>query len=338
MRRIFRYARRRLLFLPVAMFVVVTLAFLLANVLPGNPVGVIAGPAASEDQMAEIEARLGLNEPLITRYTAFLGDLVHGDLGRSFYTNREVTASIGRFLPNTLELVVLSLTLSMIIGVGLGTVVAYWNNRAPAGIARVFVTAFQSIPEFFLALLLIYMLFFVAGWAPAPVGRLGLLEKPPSRITGALIVDSVLQGEWSTLRSALAHSVLPVLTLGIYYSSFFAKTTIASLVPALESKQVEFARASGLPERVVLQYAFRQARTPILTYGGILLAALMGGAAIVETIFSWGGVGEWAIDTVLDLDIPALQGFIVVAGLATVVVFLALDLLVAILDPRVDYG
>lgn len=336
-KRILLYARRRLVFLPVALVVISTLAFLLVNVLPGNAAGVVAGPAASPEQIEKIEDRLGLNDPLTERYVDFVGDLVRWDLGRSFYTDRAITTEIGRFLPNTLELVVMSLVVAAVVGIGLGTIAAYTSGRLPDRIARFVVTVSQSIPDFFLALLLIYLFFYVMGVAPPPVGRLGLLETAPDRITGALLLDSLLAGEWATFRSALRHSALPVLTLGFYYASYFAKTTISALGPALESKQVEFARANGLSERTVLAYAFRQARTPILTYGGILLAALMGGAAIVETIFSWGGFGEWAIDSILQLDIPAVQGFIVVAGIGTLLVFLFLDLLVAALDPRVSY-
>jgi peptide/nickel transport system permease protein len=298
---------------------------------------VVAGPAASPEQIAAIEERLGLNDPLAERYVGFLGDLVTWDLGNSFYTDREITAEIGRFLPNTLELVLLSLLVAAVLGVGLGTVAAYWAGRAPDRTARLIVTISQSIPDFFLALLLIYLFFYVLGWAPPPVGRLGLMDTPPDRVTGALLVDSLLRGQWATFASALQHSILPVVALGFYYASYFAKTTISALLPALESKQVEFARACGLSEWTVLAYAFRQARTPILTYGGILLAALMGGAAIVETIFAWGGFGEWAIDSILRLDIPAVQGFIVVAGIGTLLAFLLLDLLVAALDPRVVY-
>lgn len=336
-KRVLLYARRRLIFLPVAFLVMATLAFLLVNVLPGNAAGVVAGPAASPEQIEKIEERLGLNDPLAERYVDFIKDLGQWDLGRSFYTNRAITTEIGRFLPNTLELVVMSLVVAAVLGIGLGTIAAYTSGRAPDRVARFIVTISQSIPDFFLALLLIYFLFYVMGIAPPPVGRLGLLETAPDRITGALLLDSLLAGEWATFRSALRHSALPVLTLGFYYASYFAKTTISALGPALESKQVEFARANGLSERTVLAYAFRQARTPILTYGGILLAALMGGAAIVETIFSWGGFGEWAIDSILQLDIPAVQGFIVVAGIGTLLVFLFLDLLVAALDPRVSY-
>jgi ABC-type dipeptide/oligopeptide/nickel transport system permease component len=336
-RRVLRYTRRRLVSLPISLAVVATLAFLLVNVLPGNPAGVIAGPAASEEQIATIEERLRLNDPLIERYGSFMGDLVQWDLGTSYYTNRPVTEEIGRFLPNTLELVVMSLVVAAVVGLALGTIAAYFAGRAADRVARLIVTVSQSVPDFFLALLLIYFGFYIFGAAPGPVGRLGLLESRPDRITGALILDSALAGEWSTFRSALQHSALPVLTLGFYYSSYFAKTTISSLLPALESKQVEFARAAGLRERTVLAYAFRQARTPILTYGGILLAALTGGAAIVETIFSWGGFGEWAIDSILQLDIPAVQGFIVVAGIGTLLIFTLLDVLVAALDPRVSY-
>ncbi|QOC92319.1 ABC transporter permease [Micromonospora craniellae] len=335
--RVLRYARRRTLFLPVGLLSVIVLAFLLVNALPGNPAGVIAGPAASPTELAEIERRLGLDQPLWERFVTYLDNLVRGDLGSSYYTDRPILDEILRFAPATLELVFLSLTLAALLGIGLGTLGAYRRGTVADRTSRFVVTTFQSIPDFFLALLLIYLLFYLAGWAPAPVGRLGLMDEPPPTVTGALLLDSLLSGDMGTFRSAVAHSVLPVLTLGIYYSAYFARSTYASLAPALESKQVEFARASGLRERTVLAYAFRQARTPILTYGGILLAALLGGAAIIETIFSWGGFGEWAIDSILQLDIPAVQGFILAAGLGTLLAFTALDILVAALDPRVRY-
>lgn len=335
--RVLGYARRRMLFLPLGLLTVIVLAFLLVNALPGNPAGVIAGPAASPEELAAIERRLGLDQPLWERFGNYLASLVRGDLGSSYYTDRPILSEIMRFAPATLELVILSLAIAAILGVGLGTLGAYYKGTVADRTSRFVVTTFQSIPDFFLALLLIYFCFYLAGWAPAPVGRLGLMDEPPPTVTGALLVDSLLSGQMQTFRSAVAHSMLPVLTLGIYYSAYFARSTYASLVPALESKQVEFARACGLPERTVVGYAFRQARTPILTYGGILLAALLGGAAIIETIFSWGGFGEWAIDSILKLDIPAVQGFILAAGLATLVAFTVLDILVAVLDPRVRY-
>lgn len=332
------YVRKRLLFIPLGLLTVLILDFLLVNVLPGDPVGVIAGPAATPQDLMQTRHRLGLDQPLLERFWRYVERLFHGDLGRSYYTNRTVLSDVGRFLPASLELVILSLILAAVIGVGLGTIASYWKGRLPDRGSRFLITVFQAVPDFFLALLLIYLLFFRLSWAPAPVGQLGLLDNAPPKVTGATIIDALIAGDMNTFLSALAHAILPVLALGIYYSAYFARSTFATLVPALESKQVEYARASGLSEWKVLGYAFRQARTPILTYAGILFAALIGGAAIVETIFSWGGFGQWAIDSILKLDLPAIQGFILFAGLGTLIVFTALDILVAVLDPRVRYG
>jgi dipeptide transport system permease protein len=337
MKGLLRFTARRLMFLPVALFIVATAAFLLVNVLPGNPAGVIAGPAASPEQIAAIESRLGLDQPVGRRYATFMTGLVQLDLGNSFYTNRSITSELLRFVPNSLELVLMALVVAGVLGVGLGTVGAYFAPRRADRASRFVVTVFQSIPDFVLAILLIYLVFYLLGWAPAPVGRLGLLDRTPERVTGALLLDTLLTRDWELFRSALAHSALPVITLGVYYSAYFAKTTRSAMGVAMSSKQVEFARACGLRERTVIGYALRQARTPILTYGGILFAALLGGAAIVELIFSWGGVGEWAIQVILQLDMPAIQGFILMAGVGTLLVFLLLDLLVAALDPRVSY-
>lgn len=336
--RLRTYIRKRLVFIPIGLISVIVLDFLLVNVLPGDPSGVIAGPAATQADLAATRHRLGLDQSIAERFGHYLGNLAHGDLGHSYYTNRPVLSDVGRFLPATLELVILSLILAAILGVGLGTIASYWKGRLPDRTSRMLVTIFQAIPDFFLALLLIFLLFYKLGWAAAPVGQLGLLDNAPPKVTGATIIDALISGNMGTFQSAVAHAVLPVMALGIYYAAYFARSTFATLVPALESKQVEYARACGLSERRVLAYAFRQARTPILTYAGILLAALVGGAAIVETIFSWGGFGQWAIDSILKLDLPDIQGFILFAGLGTLIVFTALDILVAVLDPRVRYG
>ena len=220
---------------------------------------------------------------------------------------------------------------------GIGALGAYFDGRAIDKLARSGVSVLQAIPDFFLGILLIYIVFFVLSWAPAPVGRLGFLETEPRRLTGFLIIDSILAGDGPLLKSVLWHSMLPVLTLGIAFSAFFARTTRNVLGPVFRSKEVEFARACGLKERTVVGYALREARTPILTYGAILLALLVGGSAIVETIFSWGGIGQWGVAAILRLDIPQVQGFILVLSLLTFLVYVALDVVVAALDPRISY-
>lgn len=297
----------------------------------------IAGGFATDERVAEIEEELGLDQPLLTRYTNYLGDLSNGDLGESFYTRRSVREEILERLPNSIELIVPALALAALLGLALGSVSAYFRQRMPERVMRLVITATQSVPDFLLALLLIYVVFFVLGWAPSPVGRLGIVENPPEPITNFLIVDSVLRGQWAILGSLMYHLMLPVLALGVVYSAYFAKTSRTALTSSLGSQQVEFARACGLPERQVFWYAFLAVRTPLLTYGAILLGSLLGGAAIVETIFSWRGLGQWALDAMLKLDLPAIQGFVLVVGLLTLLIYLLLDLVVLILDPRVSY-
>jgi peptide/nickel transport system permease protein len=196
----------------------------------------------------------------------------------------------------------------------------------------------QSVPDFFLGLILIYVVFFLLGLAPSPSGRLDIVETPPPDRTGFLLIDSVVAGQWSTLRSVVAHLFLPVVTLGLVYAAYFAKTARSTVGKALGSQQVQFARAMGLPERTVVRYAFVEARTTLVTYSAVLFAALFGGETIVERIFAWGGLGTWALDGILKLDLPVVQGMVLVAGLITLVTYTALDIAVGLLDPRISRG
>lgn len=330
------FVLKRLAMIPVSVVIVITLSFGLVELLPGDPATAIAGNFASPEQIEQIREDLGLNRSLVARYVSYLGDVIQGDFGQSFFSNQPIRTEIAKRLPATLELVGLSLALAAAIGVFLGVVGAYFGRGLPDRLTKTGITVFQSVPDFLLALLLIYFLFFILGWAPSPLGRMGLAGSGGvEQVSGLLLVDTLLDGNVEAFRRALRHLVLPTLALGIVYSAYLGKTARATMANALGSQQVEFARACGLPEHQVIRYAFLEARTPIITYMTILFGALLGGAAIVETIFSWQGVGEWALDAMLNLDIPAIQGFIVVAGVATILLYLALDVAVMLLDPRV---
>lgn len=333
-----RFVLKRLAMIPLSIVVVVTLSFGLVELMPGDPATAIAGSFASEEQLEEIRESLGLNRSLPDRYVDYLGGVFTGDFGRSFYSNQPITTEIANRLPATLELITLALALAAVIGLALGVVGAYFSRGIPDRITKIGITAVQSVPDFLLALLLIYFVFFIFGLAPAPLGRTGLAGTSVQDVTGLLLVDSLLDGDLQSFGTALHHLMLPVLALGIVYSAYLGKTARATMANALRSQQVAFARACGLRERTVIRYAFLEARTPIITYLAILFGALLGGAAIVETIFSWQGVGEWALTAMLDLDIPAIQGFIVVAGVATILLYLVLDVAVMLLDPRVRLG
>ena len=335
MRHFALFAARRLAFVPFAVLIVVTLSFFIVNLVPSDAAREKAGGLASEADVAIVKHEMGLDKDIWHRYADFISDIfTHASLGRSFYSGNTVWSDVWLFLPSTIELIVLSLIVATVVGVGLGTLGAHFKERFPDVLVRGFITVTQAIPDFFLGLLLIFIVFYKAGWLPAPTGQVGLLDFPENPVTHAVLFDALFQGQWGMAGIAFMHAILPALTLGIFYSAYFAKTARSVVGRAFDSYQVEFARSLGLSEAKVLGYAFRQARTPIITYGSILFAALIGGAAIVETVFAWGGLGQFAIDRILHLDIPEVQGFILVAGLFTLLIFLLLDILVIFLDPR----
>jgi ABC-type dipeptide/oligopeptide/nickel transport system permease component len=332
-----RYALKRLLFVPFGLFIVISLSFAVVNVIPSDPARETVGVLATERDVIQARHQLGLDQSFWHRYVEYVRGIFHGDLGHSYYSERSVWSDIVTYLPNTLELIVLSLIVATTLGVGIGLLGARFRSGPPDVFARGFIMVGQAVPDFFLALLLIFVLFYKLHWVTAPTGRLGLLDIPPPTRTHALILDCLLAGDWTTLRSALAHAVLPVLTLGTSTAAILAKTTRSVVGSSFDSHQVEFARACGLPERAVFGYALRAARTPIITYGVILFSALLGGAAIVEQIFSWNGIGQFALDRMQHLDLPEMQGIVLVLGVKTLIVLVLLDLVVIFLDPRVSY-
>ncbi len=336
--RVARFFAIRIAVVPLSMLLIASVSFAIVNVLPGDPALQIAGDFATPEELERITEELGRSGPLADRYLAYLGSLTEGDLGRSYFSSEPIKDIIVRLLPNTMELMVLSLSIAVTVGLVLGGVMAYFEGKPLDRMGRGVVTFLQSVPDFILGLVLIYVLFAVLEWAPSPTGRLSLLERFPARVTGFLIVDSILARDWALLGSALKHAALPAMTLGLAYSTYIAKTTRNALSGALDSAQVEFARAIGLSEWTVFGYAFRASRTPILTYGAIVLGAMAGGAAIVESIFSWPGLGSWALDSMFTLDLPAIQGFILLTGTLTLFVYIVLDFIVMLTDPRVTYG
>jgi peptide/nickel transport system permease protein len=331
------YAAKRLAIIPISVFVLVSAASLLTSLLPSNPALTILGDAASPEQIARVNEHLGVDKPFGERYVDYWTRVLRGDLGTSFFSRQPVLDEIVRFLPATIELIVLSLTVALVIGMLVGTVGGYFQRRLPDRASKTLTSALQSTPDFLLALMLIYFVFYLARLVPAPVGRLDLATAPPPRRTGFLIVDSLLAGDVAAFGDALGHAILPVTALGVAYAAYFAKTTRSVMGRALVAPQVEFARACGLPEWRVVHYAFLAGRTPILTYVAMLFGSLLGGAAILETIFNWRGLGQWGLEGVLRLDVPIIQGFVLVCGLLTLLIFLTLDIIVLALDPRISY-
>lgn len=329
---------RRLVLIPVSLLALVTLTFVIVSLVPGDPATLIVGEYSDPAQIAEVRERLGLDKPIPVQFADYVGSLVQGDLGRSYYTDQPVADEIVRRLPNTLILVVPALLLAVVLGAIVGGIAGFFRRRWPDRAASSVITVTQGIPEFFLAVVLIYLLVFQAGLLPSPVGMVSVDAARPPETTGILPLDAVLNGSWSTIGSIAAHAILPIVSAGIFLSAYFAKTIRTCVGETMSSPQIEFARACGLPERKVVRYAFLAARTPVLTYSAIMFGVLLSSISILEVVFAWPGVGSWALEGIVKGDIPIIQAFVFVTGFIVILAYLALDIAVAWLDPRISYG
>jgi ABC-type dipeptide/oligopeptide/nickel transport system permease component len=334
-RRFLLFAAKRLLLTIPQLFVVSVIVFFLIRLLPGDPSYTLAGPYASPDRIAEVRQGLGLDEPIISQYIQYLGRVFAGDFGTSWRTSQPVLADIQQRLPATLELVFAAVLLSILIGVPLGVAVAAAKGGVLERIVFFYGMLAGSLPDFWIGLLLILVFFYLLGWAPAPLGQLDFAVSTPDHVTGAYAVDALLTGNWEALGSASAQLVLPVLTLVLVYMPLVLKTARSAMEEMLESHFVLQARASGLPRSVQLRYALRNALPPVVTVVGIEFWFLLGGAVLVETIFAWGGLGQYAVESVINSDYAPVQAVVLVTAFFTTLVFLVVDLLYHLLDPRI---
>ena len=329
------YVTKRLLIVVGSLFGLITLSFSLVSLIPGDPARTVAGQFAPAAQVAAVRHRLGLDEALPTRYLHYVWHTLQGNLGNSFFDNSSVAHDILLRVPNTLVILVPGLVLGLLGGLVLGACGAYFRHRFPDKFVGVYITTAQAVPEFVVGLFLIYVFFYVMHIAPAPSGILSATAVTPQAITGSVSLDAILSGSWGIIANIAGHAVLPAVTIAVLCSTYFAKTVRAGFSQALESQQIEFARACGLTERRVFGYALASVRGSLLTYFVILFGASLGGAAIVETVFSWPGVGAWSLSGVINGDLPVIQGFVLVAGVSTLLMYVMLDVAVMLLDPRI---
>jgi ABC-type dipeptide/oligopeptide/nickel transport system permease component len=330
-----RFLGRRLVHLVIQLWGVVTVTFFFIHLLPGDPADALAGTGASPATIEAIRRQLGLTKPLAEQYLTYLGNVVRGKLGTSIFTGRSVLSDLVDRVPATLELVVLSMAITVLIGIPIGIYSGMRPKRLVSRIVSAYALLTGAIPDFWLGLVLIYIFFYRLGWAPAPVGQLSAIAVPPPHVTGSYVIDSAIAGQWSTFGSALSYLVLPVITLVVVYAGNIVKQARASIDEVANADFVEYARACGLPERVVLRYILRSVLAPVVTVVAITSGFLFGGAVLVETVFSWGGVGEYAVQAVTSSDYAPVTGFVLVAAAFMALIFLVLDILYVILDPRI---
>lgn len=334
-----RYVAKRLL-MAIPMLLAVTLVvFLLVHLLPGDPAVTYAGSMATDEQVQAIRERMGWDKPLHIQYALYLRDLLQGNLGVSLFTSKPVLEDLRQRFPATLELMLYSLTAALILGVPMGMITAAKGKGVVDWVADKLTFVYSllagALPDFWWALLLVYVLFYKLRLAPPPVGRVSLLVNPPELITGMYVIDSLLTGNWAALKSSLAQLALPVATMTFFVLGPVMKITRESVNEALNSNYVRFARQCGLVGRAVAMYALRNALTTVITLIGIYLAYLIGAAVLIENVFAWGGMGQYAVQSIIMSDYFAVQGVILIMAAFSLLVYIAVDLLYAVVDPRV---
>lgn len=317
---------------------VIVLIFVLSRSIQGDPARMMAGDAADKQVLDQLRHEFQLDQPLPVQLWAYLDNLAHGNMGISYSTKRPVFESLMERFPATLELTLASLLFAFAGALPLGIISAVKRNTGIDQVVRVISVGGLSMPVFWSGLMLIWLLYAKLGWLPG-AGRLGTYTPPPPTITGMYTLDSLLSGQWSTFGESLRYLLLPALVLGYAYMATLARLIRSSMLEVLGQDYIRTARSKGLANNaVVLRHALRNALIPVTTLAGLAFAALLGGAVLTETIFSWPGVGRYAFRASSTLDFPAIMSVTTVIAVIYILVNLAVDVLQALIDPRIRYG
>jgi len=310
--------------------------FLITRVLPGDPAVFFASnPAMSNEDVERIRAALGLDKSLIEQFWIYLGALWQGDLGMSISTGQPVATEMLTRLPASAELTIFAFLLAIAVSIPLGVAAALKPGSWVDQICRIVATMGVSIPTFVTGLLLIYLFYYILGFAPDPTGRLDPFMFKPDTVTGFILVDGPLAGDWETTWAAFKQILLPGVTMAIFALAPLARMTRASMLNVLSSEFIRTARANGLTRRkIVMSYAFRNAMLPVVTSLGMTFSYMLGANVLVEKVFAWPGIGAYAMDSLLSLDYAPLQAFMLIMAGIFLTVNLVTDLLAGLVDPR----
>lgn len=333
--RLLRYAGRRLLLLVPVLLGVTLVTFVLVRVLPGDPIRTILGPGATAADEAAARERFGLDRPLVAQYWDYLSGLFTGDFGTSIQSGKPVAGELATRIGPTLELVVLALAVALVLALGFGIWTAMRPNTLGDHTVRVGSLVGNAMPEFWLGLVLILLLYNNLQWFPAPSGRIGPGMDYRS-VTGIDLLDATLQGNLPALGSAIAHLVLPVATLVVVVTASLLRSVRASALEVRASPAFLTAQAHGLAgRRLIGGYLVRATSVRLPTLAALVFGNLLGSTVLVEFVFSWQGLGQWALRGLQFRDYPVVQAAVFLFALCYVIAFLIADVVHAALDPRV---
>jgi len=332
-----KYILKRFFLGIIVLFGVVFVTFFITRVIPSDPAAKWVGARATSEQIVAATVELGLDKPLYIQFFKYLSDLLHGDLGRSLRSHQPITQELINYIPATVELVFLATIMAILIGIPLGIYSAKYKNRGLDHFSRLFSVGAVSLPTFWVALFL--QLIFFSWLGIFPLGsrlstNISILYKVP-RITGLLLFDTLITGKWFMFRDALMHIILPGITIALYPIGLVARMTRSALLEILGEEYILSARSYGLSESLVLwKYALKNSLGPTSTVVTLSIGYTLMNTFLVESIFSWPGIGRYISDAVLGLDYPAIMGVTIFSAICYLFLNLIADLIIA-MDPRV---
>lgn len=335
MRQVAIAAGRLALTLAVTFLGLLLVTFLIGRVVPIDPVLAVVGDRATPEVYERARLALGLDLPLWRQFLAYLQQVLQGDFGTSVLTSRPVLEDIRRVFPATLELATIATLLGVLLGIPMGIAGAVWQGRWPDHVVRVLGLVGYSVPVFWLGLMGLLLFYAKLGWVEGP-GRLDVFFDdivPP--VTGVILIDSALAGDWEVFRNALAHVVLPASILGYFSLAYIARMTRSLMLEQLRQEYILAARVKGVPEwRIIWSHALRNTAVPLITVVALSYGGLLEGSVITETVFAWPGLGAYLTGSLLNADMNAVLGATIVVGLVFIALNLFSDLLYRLFDPR----
>lgn len=329
---------RRLIFLIFVLFGLSLITFSLSRVIPGDPARLVAGPRASNESVELIRERYNLNDPLVSQYINYIKGVATLDFGDSTSSRRPVSSDLKQYLPATIELTFFAFILSVIVGLPLGVLSAVRPNSVFDVIGRVVSITGLAMPSFWLALMLQFAFFAKLGWLPDGQ-RLPSTTDAPEQITTMYTIDSLLRGDFGLFWTVVKHLIMPASVLAYGSLAVVTRMVRGGMLEVLNQDFVRTARAKGLTERiVVIRHALGNALLPTLTVLGLQIGLVLGGAVLVEIVFSWPGVGRYSVDAINRFDYNAIMGTTLMIAFLYVLVNLVVDILYVIIDPRISYA
>jgi peptide/nickel transport system permease protein len=336
-----RFILRRFTWLIFVLLGLSAITFILSRVVPGDPAAAYLGPRAKAEQVEMVRIQLGLDKPLYTQFFYYLRDLSRGNLGESLRTHRPVMVGIVDHLPASLELMFSAIFVALLVGIPLGVISAKKENTLVDHLIRLFSVADVSLPSFWLAM--IFQIVFFRWLGLFPIGGridtvVGLIS-PIEKVTGFYVLDALLTGNWTALKSALSHLVLPTITLACFSMGLIARMTRSTMLEVLREDYITTARAVGVSEKEILfLQALKNAIGPTITTAGLSFAFMLTATLYIELIFFWPGIGSYITKAIFLNDYPVIMGVTMLMALFYVVVNLIVDILIAVFDPRIRIG